>query len=225
MKSGMRSALVLVGLSLVYAAFLVLVGKPLLHLPGSLPPVTVSRNVPYFLFVRFIQWLFQFHGASVMLANGLLMLATFWLMFRVGWGIAKPPYSLEAATAAMILFEFNPLVIVMPLTLGFLGGVLWVPLLMLVFISMLIQVENWSVFMRAIVLAVVWSFFLWVHLPTALFVLAAFVPWLLYNRRPLPALGLFVTIFTLGSILFTLMWTVGCALARRWSLKIGRAHV
>jgi len=47
------------------------------------------------------------------------------------------------------------------------------PLLLVTFFITMSIVDTWSVFMRAIVLAGVWSLFLWVHVPTALCVLLA----------------------------------------------------
>jgi hypothetical protein len=57
-----------------------------------------------------------------------------------------------------------------------------------------------------------------VHPPSALLILAAFIPWMLYNRRPATASGIFATIFFLGSVLFSLSWTVLWGLTYRWTL-------
>ena len=75
--------------------------------------------------------------------------------------------------------------------------------------------------MRAILLAGVWSLFLWVHLPAAIILLVAMIPWVLYNRRPTVALGVFLTVVILGTALFITLWTIGCLLAHRGSMIQG----
>src|SRR5438876_147848 len=130
----MRILFVIAGLSLVFIAFLFLVAKPISHVSLFLPPAVLSHNLPYFLYVRGLQKLFGTGAPALMIANGFLMLLTCGLVFRVGWALTDPRYRLPGAAIAMVLCEFNPLVIILPLTLGYLGGYLLVPLFVSLFI-------------------------------------------------------------------------------------------
>jgi hypothetical protein len=224
MKTGMRPFLVVAGLSLVYIAFLLLTAKPPSTLSFNIPPVTAAPNVPYLLYLRGVQWVFGYNPVWIMMANAALMLLMAWGVFRLGWRLAGPRYQFLAGTAAMVLFILNPLAIVLPLTLGFLGGYLLAPLLLVIFINVMLLVENWSVFMRAIVLSLAWSLFLWVHIPTAIFVLMALVPWVLYNRRPSLAMGILLTVLILGTLFFSISWMLGCAVSGHWSLVQSPLH-
>lgn len=217
----MRPALVLAGLTLLYAASLFLIAKPPSHLSFLIPAVSVSHNVLFFLYLRVVQWVFGLSPGVLMAANAVLMGLTLAGVFRAGWGWADARYRLSGATLALALVAIHPLAIVLPLTLGYLGGYLWAPLFLMVFVNTMIAVENWSAFMRSIVLAVAWSLFLWVHLPTALCVLVAMIPWVLYNRRPMTAMGIFLTVLILGAVMFSGSWTLGCVVARRWSMIKG----
>jgi hypothetical protein len=216
MKTGMRSLLVIAGLSLVYAASLIFIAKPLPHLALAVRPVPVSLNLPYVLYARFMQWLFGSTAGVIMFANALLVWATACGVFRMGWRLADARHPILGGAVAMGLFLLNPLALVLPLTLGFYGEVLWAPLLLVFFMNGLYAVENWSAFMRALVLAAVWSCFLWVHIPSALLILIAFIPWMLYSRRPATASGTFATVFCLGSAIFSILWTFVWLIAKRW---------
>jgi len=217
----MRPTFILIGLSLLFVALLILTAKPLTHVSLDVPLVPASHNTLYVLYLRMAQALFGTGMGVLMAANGALMLGVCWAVFRAGWGLADAPYRLLGATAAMVLFELNPMVIILPLTLGFLGGVLWVPLFLLVFITAMRVVENWSTFMRAITLALAWSLFLWVHVPSALVVLLGMIPWVCCRRRPMSSVGVFLTIFLLGTAVFSTLWAAFCALTQRWSLVQG----
>src|SRR5258708_3285754 len=48
MNTGMRSLLVVSGLSLLLGALFLVVAKPIAHLPHVLPLIAVSHNIPYF---------------------------------------------------------------------------------------------------------------------------------------------------------------------------------
>jgi len=127
-------------------------------------------------------------------------------------------YRLIGATTALLLFELNPMALALPADDGIsrwcaLGAAAAGQF----FITMSI-VDTWSFFMRAIVLAGVWSLFLWVHVPTALCVLLGMVPWVIYNRRPAAALGPFAPILFLGTVLYSAIWSLCWALARQWSM-------
>ena len=95
MKTGMRTLFVVVGLVLMYIAFLVLIAKPMAHPMPLLPPITIAHNVPYFLYLR--GWrsrLLGCHAGTVMIANALLMLSVCGMVFRMGWGLADSRYRL-----------------------------------------------------------------------------------------------------------------------------------
>ena len=218
MNKPWRSLAVFGGLSAFFAAILVVVAKPLPHVETALPFAAVSHNIPYFLYLRLAQWAGGLQPSVVMTANGLLALIVCALIFWVAYRIAEPKHQLLRGLMAMLMFELNPLVIILPLTLGFLGGYLLVPLFLLIFLSVMLSVDHWSAFMRAIVLSATWSLFLWVHLPAAIIVLVAMIPWVLYNRRPSIAAGTFVTIILLGTAMFSLLWTAGCLIAQRSSM-------
>src|SRR5436190_19349606 len=87
-----RTYLVVSGLSLVFAASLLLIAKPPPALAFILPPVAVSHNIPYFLYLRCVQWLFGFRSGSVMVANSALAWAVCLLVFRAGWVLTEARY-------------------------------------------------------------------------------------------------------------------------------------
>jgi hypothetical protein len=217
MKTGMRSFLVIAGLSLLYAAALLLIAKPFSSPASAVPLIPFSQNLPYFLYVRAAQALLGLHAGAVMFANALILGLTALGVFRLGWRLADPRHRLASGAAAMLLFVMTPLSLVLPLTLGFHGEVLLAPFFLVMFFNVLLWVENWSAFMRAIVLGIAWSCFFWVHVPTALIVLAAFIPWMLYSRRPAAASGVFAAICSIGMGLFFILWTLAWALGRRWT--------
>src|SRR4051812_29565380 len=133
MKTGMRTLLVVTGLAFLFLAILVVIAKPLPHATYRIPHAEISQNIPYFFYLRLVEWLLGAHAGTLMAANSFLMLMVCVLVFRMGSGLADPNYKLLGAAAAMLLFELNPLVIVLPLTLGFLGGYLLVPLFLVFF--------------------------------------------------------------------------------------------
>jgi hypothetical protein len=225
MKKELRPYLILAGILLVYAAALVFIARPIARPSMALPAVSPSSNVPYSLYLRVMLGLLGHGAGAVMVANALLMILTGGLVFRAGWALADPRYRLLSATIALVLFQFSPLAMILPLTLGFLGGFLLVPFFLMVFINTLVNVENWSAFMRAVMLSVAWSLFLWVHLPTAVLVLTALVPWVLCGRRPASGIGLPVTVLLLGTIIFTWIWALGCLAAHRWAMVQGPSDV
>lgn len=216
-----RSLAVLFGLSLSYIVLWVFTAKPLAMVSMIQPPVPISGNIVYFLLVRLLQKIWNDQTIALMAINGVLMLMVGWIVYRTGWGLADDRHRFQGATWAMSLFLLSPLSLVLPITLGFLGGYIVVPLFLLIFIGSMGMAEHWSGFMRAILLSLTWSLMLWVHLPTALLMLIAMIPWVLYSRRPVPSLGLFVTMILLGSAVFAAVWATGCAISGRWTMASG----
>lgn len=162
--------------------------------------------------------MFGLSSTTLVLTNGLLGLLAALLVFRIGWMLAGPRDAFRGAVASLFLFQLNPVAMVMPSKLELQGGIILVTLALLFFISLALGTEHWSTFMRAIVLALAWSVLLGVNVPTAVMILIAMVPWVFFSRRPVPALGIVVTMFLLGSAIFLGFWTLVCAGLRHWAV-------
>ena len=168
MKTGSRTAFIIVGLLLVFVASLLIINShPLLQLPLDIPSPTYSRNIPYLIYLHLIKGIFGPRLLSVVIANGTLLLVVSYGVFHLGWKLANPRYPFMGAAASVLLFQINPLVILLPMALGVFGGSLMAPILLLGSFSVMLMIENWSGFMCALVCALLWALILWVHVPTA----------------------------------------------------------
>ena len=131
----------------------------------------------------------------------ILVLLTAMLVAAAGWKISDPQNAPAGALAALLLFLFHP---------GFCQAIVtsspWDALFVMLFVAAWLWTEHWSPFMRSWVLAGIYAFGLWVGSPLALWGLFAMVPWVLFNRRPLVAVGSMLQVLLAGLALFSVSW-------------------
>ncbi len=123
------------------------------------------------------------------------------LVFASGWRMCPPQNAIAGGTISLLLFLLHP-----ALLSGIQNSSPWDALFVMLFVSAWLWMENWSLFMRSWVLAVLFAFGLWVGSPFVLWGLVAMVPWVIFNRRPLPAVGSLLTVFLGGLLLFSVTW-------------------
>src|ERR1017187_10054550 len=131
----------------------------------------------------------------------LLVAATALLVFAAGWRMLSGPNSRAGGLAALLLFLLHPAILP---TMS--SSSSWDSLFVMLFVTAWLWMEHWSLFMRSWVLAAIYAFGLWIGSPFVLWGLAAMVPWVLFNRRPLPAVGSLVTVFFGGFVIFGITW-------------------
>ncbi len=115
--------------------------------------------------------------------------------------MCPPQNSIAGGTAALLLFLLHPAILY-----SIQNSSPWDALFVMFFISAWLWMEHWSLFMRSWVLAGVYAFGLWVGSPFVLWGLIAMIPWVIFNRRPLAAVGSLVTVFLGGLLLFSVTW-------------------
>jgi len=133
----------------------------------------------------------------------MLVTLTAFLVFAAGWRMLPPNNSAAGGTAALLLFLLHPSVVS-----GMQNSSAWDAFFVMVFLTAWLWMQDWSLFMRSWVLAGIYAFGLWVGSPFALWGLVAMVPWVIFNRRPLPAVGSLVNVFFGGLFIFTATWGV-----------------
>ncbi len=133
----------------------------------------------------------------------LLLVVLAALVFSAGWRMVPPAHGVLGGCVASLLFLIHPSVFP-----GFKNVSLWGPLFVILFLCAWLWMENWSLFMRSWVLAGVYAFGLWVGSSFVLWGLVAMVPWVLFNRRPLAAVGSLATVLIGGVVIFSVTWGV-----------------
>src|SRR5438045_9778353 len=88
MKPSGRVFLILAGISLVFGATLMLIARPPSRLPVTLPPVPMSSNIPYFVYLRGVQLILGYRTGAVIVANALIVIGISLGVFRMGWVLA-----------------------------------------------------------------------------------------------------------------------------------------
>lgn len=130
----------------------------------------------------------------------MLFAASAVLVFAAGWRLCSPQNA-AGGTAALLLFLFHPAILA-----GMQSSSPWDSLFVMLFVTAWLWMEHWSVFMRSWVLAGIFSVGLWLGSPFVLWGLMAMVPWVLFNRRPLAAVGSLLTVLLGGLTLFAVSW-------------------
>jgi hypothetical protein len=123
------------------------------------------------------------------------------LVFASGWRMCPPQNAVAGGVAALLLFFLHPAIIS-----GIQNSSPWDALFAMIFVCAWLWMEHWSLFMRSWVLAGIYAFGLWVGSPFVLWGLIAMVPWVIFNRRPLAAVGSLATVFLGGLLLFSVTW-------------------
>jgi len=132
-----------------------------------------------------------------------LLALTAAFVFAAGWRLSPPQNSLAGGLGALLLFLMHPSTLS-----GIRDASPWDAFYVMVFMCAWLWMEHWSLFMRSWVLAGIYAFGLWVGSPFALWGMVAMVPWVIFNRRPLPAFGSMVNVFLGGLFLFAVSWGI-----------------
>jgi hypothetical protein len=206
MKLNWRATLVVTGSVMLYVVFLLPLWKPLGQTTLALPPLDVLHPAFYLWMLHGMVHVLGATQRTVLILDMVLVLGTALFVFYLGWRLTpneRP--TLLGGVLAVVFFLLNPAVSSQSLfrisgefpslALGLLG-----------FLSCCLAVEHWSIFMRSIVLSILWAVLLWVHWAGAFWVLLCMLPWVIFNRRPLSALALWLTVCILGSLLFGASW-------------------
>ena len=125
------------------------------------------------------------------------------LVFASGWRNFESQNASAVGIAALIFFLLHP-----TLLSSHAQASLWDALFVMLFLSAWLWMEHWSLFMRSLVLAGFFAFGSWVGSPFVLWGLIAMVPWVIFNRWPLAAVGSLATVFLGGLIIFSVTWGV-----------------
>src|SRR5882724_8415502 len=123
------------------------------------------------------------------------------LVFTAGWRMCPPQNAVAGGAGALLLFVLHP---------AFLSGIRdsspWDAFFVMFFVCSWQGMEDWSLFMRSWVLAGVFAFGLWVGSSFVFWGMVAMVPWVVFNRRPLAAVGSLLTVFLGGGIIYGTVW-------------------
>ncbi len=133
----------------------------------------------------------------------ILVALTAVLVFVAGWRMCAPQTAVAGGTGSLLLFVLHPAVLA-----GMSNSSPWDAFFVMLFLCAWLAMENWSVFMRSWVLAGIYAFGLWIGSPMVLWGLVAMAPWVIFSRRPLPAIGSLINIFLGGLFLFGISWGV-----------------
>jgi len=133
--------------------------------------------------------------------TGVLALLTAGLVFAAGWRMQGPQTPAAGGATAFLLFLLHP-----ALSFALSSSSARDAVFVMLFVSAWLWVEHWSVFMRSCALAAIYAFGLWIASPFVLWGLAAMVPWVLFNRRPLVAVGSLLIVLLGGLTLFAVTW-------------------
>ncbi len=133
----------------------------------------------------------------------ILVALTALLVFVAGWRMCAPQTAVAGGTGSLLLFVLHPSVLS-----GMPTSSPWDAFFVMLFLCAWLGMENWSLFMRSWVLAGVYAFGLWVGSPFVLWAMVAMVPWVIFNRRPLAAVGSLLNIFLGGFFLFAVSWGI-----------------
>jgi hypothetical protein len=123
------------------------------------------------------------------------------LVFAAGWRMCPPQNAIAGGIGALLFFLLHP---------AFLSGIqnssTWDALFVMLVVTAWLWMDHWSLFMRSWVLAGIYAFGLWVGSSFVLWGLVAMVPWVIFSRRPLAAVGSLLTVFLGGIFLFSITW-------------------
>jgi hypothetical protein len=131
----------------------------------------------------------------------ILVLLTAVLVAAAGWKLSDPQNSTAGAVSALLLFLFHP-----GLRTAIITSSPWDAIFVMLFVAAWLWMEHWSLFMRSWVLAGIYAFGLWIGSPLVLWGLFAMVPWVLFNRRPLMAVGSMLNVLLGGLAIFAVTW-------------------
>lgn len=131
----------------------------------------------------------------------ILVLLTAVLAAAAGWKMSDPPNSPAGAASALLLFLLHP-----GLRQSIATSSAWDALFVMLFVAAWLWMEHWSLFMRSWSLAGIYAFGLWIGSPLVLWGLIAMVPWVLFNRRPLVAVGSMLNVLLGGLAIFAVTW-------------------
>src|ERR1041384_484869 len=123
------------------------------------------------------------------------------LVFAAGYRMVHPAQSRMGGTSALLLFLSHP-----NLSAALQTTSPWDAFFVMLFVCTWLWTEHFSLFMRSWILAGIFAMGLWLGSPFVLWGMVAMVPWVLFNRRPLPAVGSFLTVFLGGLFLFLVTW-------------------
>jgi len=135
-----------------------------------------------------------------------LVLLSAILVFATAWRLAPSRRGLAGGVIAVIFYLLNPSVVFQGLLSSW-TGTSYAALLCLLFLCGWMATDHWSAFMRSTLLAFLFAAALWGGASNVWIVLAL-VPWVVYNRRPLAAMGVFLNIVLGGAIFFFVSWAV-----------------
>jgi len=139
----------------------------------------------------------------------LLLLVVATLVFFAASHLAEASQALASGTIAVLFFLLSPAVTRQSLAFYF-SSLPVNTLGALVFVVSWLFMRNWSTFMRSLILALVYGLGLWFNADALIWVPVAMIPWVLFNRRPLPAAGTLLTILIGGSLFFGVSWMIVC---------------
>jgi len=131
----------------------------------------------------------------------ILVLLTADLVAAAGWKMADPQNSSAGAISALLLFLLHP-----AFRTSFATSSPWDAFFVMLFVASWLWMEHWSLFMRSWALAAIYAFGLWIGSPLVLWGLVAMVPWVLFNRRPLAAVGSMLLVLLGGLAIFVVTW-------------------
>jgi len=179
MKSWVRAGFFLFGTVSVYLALFAAFAKSMVVSPGSFYSLT---------------------------EHVVLVLLSAILVFGTAWRLAPPRRGLAGGVIAVIFYLLNPSVVFQGLLSPW-AGTPYAALLCMLFLCGWMAMDHWSVFMRSTLLAFLFAAALWGSSSNAWIVLAL-VPWVVYNRRPIMAMGAFLHIILGGVVLFLVSWAL-----------------
>lgn len=179
MKSWVRAGFFLFGTVSVYLALFAAFAKSMVVAPGSF--YSLSEHV-------------------------ILVLLSAILVFATAWRLAPRSRGLAGGVIAVIFYLLNPSVIFLGLLSPW-AGTPYAALLCMLFLCGWMGMEHWSVFMRSGILSLLFAAALWGSFSN-IWIMLAMVPWVIYNRRPLVAMGAFLNIVLGGGVLFFVSWAL-----------------
>ena len=178
MRLGLRAVLTLLGSALVYCAF---VAPSLAKQPAD------------------------FHALGVSLA--LLAVTTASVAIQARRLALEHSYRGQAGAVAIVLFLINPVTVLLGLT-GFISPPGLAALFAALFVAVWLSLEHWSLFMRSLTLGFLFAIGLACGASTTAWIVLALIPWVLFNRRPLSAVGFFTTVVGGGTLLYAVVWAL-----------------
>src|SRR5256885_4348069 len=143
------------------------------------------------------------NGSMTIATQAILPALTAMLVFIAGWQMCPPQNAMAGGVGAFLLFVLHP---------AFLSGIRdsspWDAFFVMFFVCSWLGMEDWSLFMRSWVLAGVFAFGMWVGSSFVFWGMVAMVPWVVFNRRPLAAVGSLLTVFIGGVVIYVATWGI-----------------